>query len=403
MDSKLLINPCSRYCTNRKSDGPKKYELTENQTIKDYAHLPIRNGHCLYKAKTDTKPGFKVGQSVCRTKEQLIQRYGKTNEEVIQIARFDLLQPRDDHNILDIGRKFANAMSDEKNGLHSFQQFFWSLVETEYGDFGAMKAVGRLLCEAGTTLEFGLSNPYEICMFDEKCITERIDNVEAAFKQYKSTLQGLLDLAKKNGTKVEIIIVSSWKPGLKSQQDASTIIAHDYIDPDEWYDTLPFAVHPNAKGAEQIFSKLYTPSQIAEGLKRFISFIKYASRVLVFMLLDMNQLVTGSEKKSHALICKEGFHLVGIIFAKESFEYKHNESGSTILSHFPLSTAKCSKPEAGISNERIQLSMMRFVLIEFFKVCVSFLKGNNDCLCCGKQRERESTDPNNIKQPVSHC
>ena len=82
-----------------------------------------------------------------------------------------------------------------------------------------------------------------------------------------------------------------------------------------WYDTIPELAVNDARNAEELFTKDYSQFVLATGLETFLFWLAYASQNLVFMILDMNVFVTGSEENSHRLLRHFGFKLQGIRFA----------------------------------------------------------------------------------------
>jgi hypothetical protein len=206
-------------------------------------------------------------------------------------------------------------------------------------------------------------------MFDVDKIVERLDNLDDALKGEKYLLDELLERAAKENAEVEIIDVSSWETGAANQQDSSDILSNIYIAGKDtgktpWYDTIPEPAVNDARTAEELFTKDYSQFVLATGLETFLFWLAYASQNLVFMILDLNVLVTGSEENSHRLLRHYGFKLQGIIFARNIFVCKH-DNGSIIHLHFPLCIAACSMCKSGVGEDRLRLSLMRFTTIEY--------------------------------------
>jgi hypothetical protein len=360
LEAEMLIAPCARSDRNNTN--------AKNEHLEDYVDRVLVGGSSLYSAFNGPKQ--KIGQTANLSNRKSLGY--KEKDFLYAITRFNLLKTEDDIKLRNICLDFINKFAEETNGLHPYHRQFWKTIKDGIGDFGIVKGLCRLLCEAGASFEFGLFNPMEVCMFEEQCIKERIDILEDGINQHMPYIDGLKAKAIDVGVEIEVQVVSSWKPASRHTMDAITVIIHAYIGA-VWSDTIDFAAVPDGTTAAHIFSKEYTPAELYAGLQVFIYWIKRAKTILMYLILDMNVLVTGSEKNSHKLIRYFGFELKAICFKKEIYVYVHPISGSLIHLHFPLSIAACAKIESGDSDARVGLSLMRFITVEFFNVCVSII------------------------------
>ena len=351
--------------------NPQKRKRDEHTISDDTAEPPVvpTNNDSTPESPRKRRCLRKVGQTPNVDKRQYtVEEFNR----IRTITKFNLLpKPLDD----DIRSLTDTCIKELANcdALHPHQRLLFQLLDSGLSEFGMTKQIARLLCEAGANEMFGITDDVmELGGCDADAIEERLSRCKSAFKGVKPWLDELSSIAAKKNVEVETLALCSWRPDFDSckltDDQSSTIICTEYITK-KWEDTIPFAAEPGVEG--KMYSTLYKPVDLINGLKLLISFIVYGVTHPVHGIIDMNTLVSGGVRETLELVMNGGgahpnfFKLVAIIFKEEVFVFFNATIGTVFQVHFSLCGFMNSAPYLlNISKEQMMRMLMRGMTVE---------------------------------------
>ncbi len=169
-------------------------------------------------------------------------------------------------------------------------------------------------------------------------------------------------------TKVRKFAIATWPPGgLREGQLITFVVTIEYIlgkgsVPDDttdysqlWQDTIPYAVHPNAKTMEERYDRNYSEEQLEGGRQVFRDILSHhytTSSQPTVLLVDSNDVLFGNLRRPQMIACEIGYEYIGESHGGELIGFKANKVLLLMYGH--PSIAGDSRPaiRVGVKQER---------------------------------------------------
>ena len=272
----------------------------------------------------------------------------------VRLVSYDNIPPMEDRLLSNRLIQFWRDVL-QLDDLPPTLQYMYRKIMESWHRGGIKKQQSALLIEQGVQRRYRLPGVVaEPFMYDE--------NKEATLKRYATetgdALAALVDRAWGRNVSIDprqLFAISTWKTGAPESRLSSAIVATVYmlLGSNNWRNTFPFAIYPNARTEEEIFTPPTSPEHLALGEANFWDYLRpFAenSERHSVVLVDSQDYLFDSLVDPQMVLCELGFKLeesfLGgevIVFRKDmalAFLHGHPANVCDSRREFPVTSSQ---------------------------------------------------------------
>ena len=275
-----------------------------------------------------------------RQEEHLASRgteYFRTHTSV-RLVSYDTIPVREDRLLSDRLIQFWRDVL-QLDDLPPTLQYMYRRIMESWHRGGIKKQQSAMLVEQGAQLRYNMQPIMaEQFMYDE--------DKEATLKRYATqagdALAALVDRAW--GPNVHIdrhqpFAIQTWKTGAPENRLTSCEVATNYmlLENNNWIDTFPVAIYPNATTEEEIFTPPTSPEDLALGRENFWNYLRpfaeNSERHSVVLVDSQDYLFDSSLVDPQMVLCELGFELYDILLGGEVIVFRKDKALAVLHGH----------------------------------------------------------------------